>query len=133
MRICVVDASAMGALLFGEPRAEEVAEALEDARLAAPSLLRFEMASVCLKKILAHPELEARLMSVFDLFARFAIDTVQVDHPATVALAMDTGLTTYDASYLWLAKELKGELITLDERLANATCNRRIKDPGQHG
>jgi len=118
MRICVVDASAMGALLFGEPRAEEVVEVLEGARLAAPGLLQFEMASVYLKKIVAHPELEVRLMSVFDLFTRLAIDTVQVDHRATVALAMDTGLTTYDASYLWLARELKGELITLDERLA---------------
>jgi len=118
MRICVVDASAMGALLFGEPKAEEVAETLEGARLAAPGLLRFEMASVCLKKIVAHPELETRLMSAFDLLARLAIDMVQVDHRATVTLAMDTGLTTYDASYLWLAKELKGELITLDESLA---------------
>jgi len=119
MRICVVDASAMAALLFGEPRAEEVAEVLEGARLAAPALLRFEMVSVCLKKIVAHPELESRLMSAFDLLSRFVIDTVQVDHRVTVALAMDTGLTTYDASYLWLAKELKGELITLDEKLLN--------------
>ena len=120
MRICVVDASAMGALLFGESKAEEVAKVMKDAHLAAPALLRFEMASICLKKIVAHPELETQLMSTFDLFNRFAIDTVQVDHRATVTLAMATGLTTYDASYLWLAKELKGELITLDERLAKA-------------
>ena len=118
MRICVVDASAMAALLFGEPRAEEVAEVLEGARLTAPALLRFEMASVCLKKIVAYSELETRLMSAFDLLSRFAIDTVQVDHQATIALARESGLTIYDASYLWLARELKGELITLDERLA---------------
>jgi predicted nucleic acid-binding protein len=117
MRICVVDASAMGALLFGEPRAEEVAEVMEGAHLAAPALLWFEMASVCLKKIVAHPELETRLMLAFDLFFRLAIDTVQVDHTATILLARQTGLTTYDASYLWLARELKGELITLDEKL----------------
>lgn len=120
MRICVVDASAMGALLFGEPRAEGVADVLEGARLAAPALLWFEMASVCLKKVVAHPELEARLMSAFDLLARFAIDTVQIDYLATVTLAKEAGLSTYDASYLWLAKELKGELITLDDRLAKA-------------
>ena len=118
MRIFVVDASALGALLFGEPRAEEVADILEGARLVAPALLWFELASVCLKKVVAHPEMETQLMSAFDLLSRFAIDTVQVDHPATVFLAKETGLTTYDASYLWLTKELKGELITLDERLA---------------
>ncbi len=120
MRVCVVDASAMGALLFGEPKAEEVAEALEGARLAAPGLLRFEMASVCLKKIVAHPELEDRLITAFGLLEKLAINTVQVDHPATVTLARKTSLTTYDASYLWLARELKGELITLDERLVKA-------------
>ncbi len=120
MRICVVDASAMGALLFGEPRAEEVAEVLEGARLTAPALLKFEVASVCLKKIISHPELETRIMTAFGFFARLAIDTVQVDHLATVTLAMATGLTTYDASYLWVARELKGELITLDEKLAKA-------------
>jgi predicted nucleic acid-binding protein len=77
------------------------------------------MASVCLKKVIAHPELESQLMLAFDLLSRLAIDTVQVDHRATVTLAMKTGLTTYDASYLWLAKELRGELITLDEKLLN--------------
>jgi len=117
MRICVVDASAMGALLFGEPRAEEVAGLLDGTRMAAPALLRFEMASVCLKKVVAHPDLEDLLMAAFGLFARLAIDTIQVDHSATIALARETGLTTYDASYLWLARELRGELITLDEKL----------------
>ena len=35
----IVDASALEALAFGEPEAEAVAETLEDATLAAPSLL----------------------------------------------------------------------------------------------
>ena len=32
----------------------------------------------------------------------------------------ETGLTTYDASYLWLANDLGIELVTLDRRLATA-------------
>jgi uncharacterized protein with PIN domain len=39
MAVKVVDASALAALLFGEPEAEAVAGRLGDARLAAPSLL----------------------------------------------------------------------------------------------
>ena len=31
--------------------------------------------------------------------------------------ARDAGLTTYDASYLWLAFTLEGELITLDQKM----------------
>ncbi|UCF30711.1 MAG: type II toxin-antitoxin system VapC family toxin [bacterium] len=118
MRICVVDASAISALLFGEPRAEKVADILEGARLAAPALLWFEIASVCLKKVATHPSKEKELFSVFGLLGRLAIDRVEVAHLETIRLAQETGLTTYDASYLWMAKELNGELITLDEKLA---------------
>jgi predicted nucleic acid-binding protein len=37
-----------------------------------------------------------------------------------VNLADETGLTTYDASYLWLARHLTGELITLDGKMQRA-------------
>jgi uncharacterized protein with PIN domain len=43
MAVKVVDASALAALLFGEPEAER----LGNARLAAPALLGFELANVC--------------------------------------------------------------------------------------
>ena len=32
-----------------------------------------------------------------------------------------TGLTAYDATYLWLAKHLDAELVTLDGELGNAS------------
>lgn len=124
MRICVVDASAIGALLFGEPKAEELAGILEGAQLAAPALLWFELASVCLKKIVAHPELDSQLISALGFLSKLAIDIVNVDHLATVTLAKETGLTTYDASYMWIAINLGGELITLDEKLAQAMVSR---------
>jgi hypothetical protein len=43
----VVDASALAALLFGEPEAEDVVRRLDGARLGAPGLLVFELANVC--------------------------------------------------------------------------------------
>ena len=48
MSVLVVDASALGALVFGEPRAEEMAEALSHGPIVAPALLWFELTSVCL-------------------------------------------------------------------------------------
>jgi len=51
----VVDASALAALLFAEPEAETIAERLEGARLAAPSLLYLEVANVCLTRIRRRP------------------------------------------------------------------------------
>ena len=43
-----------------------------------------------------------------------------MDRVAVLDLAERTGLTAYDASYLWLARELKAELVTLDRKLAAA-------------
>ena len=48
------------------------------------------------------------------------IEVVAVDHLAVLPLAEQCALTSYDASYLWLAQRLGGELITLDGRLGRA-------------
>ena len=43
-----------------------------------------------------------------------------VDARDVVLLAHVTGVTVYDASYLWLAASLGADLVTLDDRLAKA-------------
>jgi predicted nucleic acid-binding protein len=68
MSVQVVDASALAALLFGEPEAARVANLLEGAERIAPSLVRYEMAGVCLKKQHAYPDLRDSLLSVLDLY-----------------------------------------------------------------
>ncbi len=117
MRVRVVDASALGALIFGEPRADEAAESHADEATVAPALLWFELASICLKKIKAHPKLEDQILKAFSLADGLEIEIIDVDHKEVVQLARETGLTTYDCNYLWLARRLDGELITLDNRL----------------
>lgn len=120
MNIRVVDASALGALVFGEPEAEKIAAQLSDGLLAAPALLPFELASICLKKIRTHPAQRTLIQEAFELAGQMAIRIVEVDHSHVVWLANDHDLTTYDASYLWLAQELRAELVSLDTRLLKA-------------
>ena len=121
MSVRVVDASAVGALIFGEPKAEKISEALSDKPLAAPALIWFELASICLKKINTHPLQKTSILEAFELAGKLNIEIIEVDHLAVIELAKDTGLTTYDASYLWLASELQGELVTLDAKIHRAT------------
>lgn len=116
----VVDASALAALLFAEPEAETIAERLEGARLVAPSLLDFELANVCLTRIRRQPSQREALRTAFRLADRLRVETVAVDHTASLDLAEATGLTAYDASYLWLARALGAELVTLDRKLIAA-------------
>jgi predicted nucleic acid-binding protein len=121
MPVRIVDASAMGALIFGEPKAREIAKALEDSQMAAPALIWFELASICLRKIITHPAQGDQILRAFNLARELPIQIVEVDHWAVVTVAYETGLTTYDASYLWLARHLRGELVTLDRKLRRAT------------
>jgi len=53
-------------------------------------------------------------MAASRLRHRLAIEDVAVDHDKPLELAATTGLTAYDASYLWLAGQLGAELVTLD-------------------
>ena len=49
------------------------------------------------------------------------VDRVPVSGPEVFALAAGTGLTAYDASYLWLARSRDAELATLDAALLRLT------------
>jgi predicted nucleic acid-binding protein len=123
MHVKVVDASAIAALLFGEPEADSIAARLADASLFAPALLGFELANVCLIKSRRHAEQRHALTAAFRLRHRLQIEDVAVDHDKALELAAMTGLTAYDASYLWLARRLGVELVTLDSQLAAAMAS----------
>lgn len=118
----VVDASAIAALLFGEPEAGSVAGQLRDGRLFAPPLLWIEVANVCLKKMRRHPELRTSLRAAFRLLDGLTIERADVNHGEVLDLANDTGLTVYDAGYLLLARKLDAALVTLDQQLASANA-----------
>ena len=51
-----------------------------------------------------------------------AIETREIDHAGALELAEQFRLTAYDASYLWLARQLNAELVTLDRQLARAAA-----------
>jgi predicted nucleic acid-binding protein len=116
----VVDASAVVALLFNEVTREKVVARLRGSSLHAPSLIGFEVANACLKKMRASPGERPALMNAFSLFGRLSIALEPIDLGEAIVLAEQTKLSLYDASYLWLARALGTELVTLDDKLARA-------------
>jgi predicted nucleic acid-binding protein len=120
MPVKVVDASALAAVIFGEPDGEQIAARLEGTSLAAPALLPFEVANVCLTKVRRHPHMRDALVGAFGLLEHMEINTVEISLGETLLLAENAALTFYDASYLWLAQTLNAELVTLDQELAAA-------------
>lgn len=116
----VVDASALAALIFEEEQAEEVALRLHGAPLIAPTLLRYEITNVCLTKCRRHPADRDDMLRRLERCLRFPIAERRVEPKAVLALALETKLSVYDASYLWLARTFDAELVTLDQALARA-------------
>jgi len=78
MPVRIVDASALGALVFGEPKAEEIARALEGSPMAAPALLWFELAGICLRKIKAHPAQKDQILRAFRLAGKLSIQIINL-------------------------------------------------------
>ena len=116
----VVDASALAALTFNEPDGPAVEVRLSGAALYAPRLIEVEMASVCLKKIRNAGYPRDVVMRLYLAYPNVGIRKMDVEFVEAIELAERLQLSLYDASYLWLARHLGAELVTLDEKLAKA-------------
>ena len=123
MRRVVVDASALGAMLFLESQADHVRQQIDGAAVFAPQLLKFELANIAWKKIRRQPADGVNILRslAIALDARSAIHWEDVDAADVVLVARACGITAYDASYLWLAGSLGADLVTLDQRLVRAS------------
>lgn len=123
MSVKVVDASAIACILLEEPQADIVEGLIHGHVLIAPTLLPFEVANACLINARRFPEKQHAFFRALDMFYRLAIPLRDVDVEGVFNLAQGTGLTAYDASYLWLAQEVGAELVTLDTKLAKAAAS----------
>jgi len=114
----VVDASVIAALAFEESRADEAEDLLRNATLLAPEILPIELTSVALKKIRALPSarfnIESRLRAALSL----EVELIRIAPLEVLELALDTGLSIYDAAYLHTARRLECPLVTFDAKLA---------------
>jgi predicted nucleic acid-binding protein len=117
MPVVVADASAIAALVFVEAGAEAVASRLESGDLAAPALLSHEIANVATVKLRRRLMTRVAAETALALFKRLDVRLHPVDPAAAFAVASETGLTAYDAAYVWLARALRADLVTLDVKV----------------
>ena len=116
----VVDASAVAAVVFGELGGDTVRHELRGQPLYAPSLINYELTHVAWKKLRRSPSGAKAILEALGAVVRLGVVHTQPDMVQVLALAAATGLTSYDASYLWVSKFLGLRLVTLDRELAKA-------------
>src|SRR5262245_25723041 len=100
----VVDASAICAIMLGEPDGATLSAHLEGQTLLAPALIDLELANVALKKAKKRPDQLPQIFLSLQATLALPISRISVPGAEAFALAAETGLTAYDASYLWLAR-----------------------------
>lgn len=123
--ILVVDASAVGAMLFEEPEAETIRAHIRGETVLAPQLIDYELANICWKRVRRQPDTQGETMAMLSTLAFVTMTRLTVPPAEVAALAIRTGLSAYDASYLWLAIARDAELVTLDARLARVNAQLR--------
>lgn len=128
--IPVVDASAIGALLFGETDGAWVHRMTSGLTFVIPAMFHFELGNICWTKMRRHPgESTAVLDAWLAWNAQPPVAVMAVDLTDTMQLARDTSLTFYDASYLWLARDRATDLISLDAKLVRAARSLGVYAP----
>src|SRR5262245_39888430 len=113
----VVDASALAAIAFAEPNAEDVIDRIDGHRLHAPTLVVFELMNVAWTRSKKQPVATGLFLEALEVLEAIGLRFRGIDQKAVVKLGLETGLTAYDASYLWLSRALRMPLVTLDTKL----------------
>lgn len=114
----VLDCSTLAGLIFEEDWQTQALQKIEGRSLKAPYLLEVEITSVALKK--HHRGGHDIARNGLARYASMDIELFEVKVMDVFELANRYQLSAYDASYLWLAAELKCPLATFDEKLAMA-------------
>ncbi len=121
-RRVVCDASALVALLLDSGRdGRWVDEALAGAHLAGPSLLAFETANIIRRHELAGIVSADQAAQAHADLLDLAIEWWPYELLAGRAWELRHNLSSYDASYVALAKMLEATLVTLDQRIGGAS------------
>jgi predicted nucleic acid-binding protein len=116
--IRIVDASAVAAVLLVEPEADWVNAQTDGGELYASAVLPFEIGNIFWKRLRSPAADVEGLMAIWAAWTGSTPLRLMPSNPTSILrLARRTGLTFYDASYVQLALDLAGDLISLDRKL----------------
>lgn len=127
----VVDASALIAIVRGEPEQAVLDGILRDraragATLIAPAGIWLEIVNSLVRR---HRQPSEEVLAAIQRIDSFGIETVDLDRSLvvlTLDLAERYALTAYDAAYLAVALIEDAEILTLDGDLAHAAGERAV-------
>ena len=120
----VVDASFVLAALFPDERSERVDAMFarfqkEEVNFYSTDLLPFEVLNSLRSAVIQKRLKPKRAEILTEAFLNLEIVLEKIRGKEVLQLAISKKLTVYDAGYLWLAREKKIPLLSLDETLSS--------------
>ena len=112
------DASVLAAMVFEEPASVQAQALTRSRRLLAPTLLRYEMAHIAIRKCAFAPDERIWIERAYEASLNVPLKLLEPSWRPVLQLARENGLSAYDASYLQVALSLRVPLATLDARWA---------------
>lgn len=129
----IVDASAVAAVLLAEPEAEWVNAQTDGEELYTSPVLPFEIGNIFWKRLRSPTADVEGLMSIWSAWTESnPLRLMPSNSTSVLRLARQTGLTFYDASYVQLALDLAGDLISLDRKLVQMAQKVGVYAPMPH-
>lgn len=120
-RIFVVDSSFVLAFLLDEGNTDVESvferEAKHEVKFISTSLLKYEVANSLRTKVLRKKFKKSKAFLLYENFSELDIKEEEVNYFEVLKSAISNNISFYDCSYLYLAKQLKAKLLTLDTAL----------------
>jgi len=129
--VIVVDASALASFLLKEEGWREVCEAIREGALS-PDLALKEVSNVILKRFkrgeMSREEVDAALQALRTLVERaLKVEGEGKYIEDAIRVAMERGITVYDAIYIVFSKDKNLRLMTSDRSQARAASEEGVK------
>lgn len=123
MRRVVVDASYMMAFLLVDEKVDQkIDEEIKAGKLKifTPPIFETELFNGILMAHRRERVTWRECHHLYTTYQRLMVTQERVEINEVFELAKESGLTVYDASYVWLARKMKVELLTYDKKMQAA-------------
>jgi len=109
-----MDACAIMAVIVKEPERDLIIQLTQDAVMASPDIVSYEIANALSKMMKKKIIEKERMINAFNFFKKIPIKTIEIDIEKALEIAWDYKIYAYDACYLESAKRLNLPLLTFD-------------------
>lgn len=123
----MVDASTIICIILNEPEKAKIISLTEEAEIAAPEMISFEIGNALSRMIKKQRLNEEQALKAYSLFESIPIRMVKVDMHKALKISGKYKMYAYDAYYLEASHRIKLPLLTLDKGMKDKAKNMNVE------